>query len=245
MGSACRRLSGIGLACAAGLAVAAPGSAGPLGWGPHAPGGPLAPQAAPAQPANATADLRLVWVDVAGVARPAFAEARREILSLLRRAGVRATVREGDVHGTSDASELTVVVLPGPPSGGRLHGLVMGATQRTPEGVRAMWVYASAVRATLGLEARPGRFWPLPDRRRFGVALGRVVVHELVHAVVPRLPHEREGLMAERRGRPQLLQPALPLDPATADALRASLVETPIGDARRPVAQGREGLGQP
>jgi hypothetical protein len=226
-----RRVSRVGLACVAVLA-AAPAEPGPLGWG--AP-----PWRAPAPcpstaPSNAPSDVRLVWVDVAGVARAAFPEARREVLSLLGRMDVRATMREGDVHGTSDGSELIVIVLPGPPPGGRLHDHVMGATQRTPEGVRAMWVYASGVAATLGLEPAPAAFWPPRQRRQFGVALGRVVVHELVHALAPQRPHVGGGLMAERMGRTLLLRSGLPIDATTARAVRESLAGGAV--RRGPVA---------
>jgi hypothetical protein len=210
---------------------AAEAAAGPFGWGPPPPRGALTPCASPAAPVSAPApDVRLVWVDVAGVARPAFPEARREIVALLERVGLRATVRQGDVRGISDGSELTVVVLPGAPPGTHLHDRVMGATQRTPDGVRAMWVYASGVGTTLGLDIGSGRFWSLAERRQFGTALGRVVVHEVVHALAPQRPHDREGLMAERLGRAQLLRPRLDVDRRTARALRESLKGGGSGD---------------
>jgi hypothetical protein len=176
-----------------------------------------------ATPANADADVRLVWVDLAGLVRGSYPEAVREVERLLGRMGVRVSVREGEVRGTSDGSELTVVLLPGPPPGGRLAHNVMGAAQRTPEGVRAIWVYASGVGATLGLDPRAAAFWSLAERRFFGTALGRVVVHEVVHALAPQRPHARQGLMAERMGRAQLLgrQPAI--DDATAQAVRDSV----------------------
>jgi hypothetical protein len=206
------------------LLAAAEAAAGPFAWGPPPPPGALLPCARAQAPANPpAADVRLVWVDVAGVARTAYPEARREIVALLERVGLRATVREGDVRGISDGSELTVVVLPGTPPGAHLHERVMGATHRTPEGVRAMWVYASGVGATLGLDVRAGGFWSLAQRRQFGTALGRVVVHEVVHALAPERPHDRDGLMAERLGRAQLLRPRLELDGRTAGALRARL----------------------
>ena len=212
-----------GLASVA-LLAAAEAAAGPFAWGPPPPARALAPCAGQPVPAPApAADVRLVWVDVGGVARLAFPEARREIVALLERVGLRATVREGDVRGISDGSELTVVVLPGTPPGAHLHPRVMGATHRTPEGVRAMWVYASGVGATLGLDVRGGGFWTLAQRRQFGTALGRVVVHEVVHALAPQRPHDREGIMAERLGRAQLLRPRLDLEGPAARALRESV----------------------
>ena len=216
-----RRTSRVGIACLAVLSGAG-AQAGPLGFG--LPPRRAAVDAGPATaPANATADVRLVWVDLAGLVRGSYPEAVREVERLLGRMGVRASVREGDVRGTSDGSELTVVVLPGPPPGARLAHNVMGAAQRTPEGVRAIWVYASGVGATLGLDPKAAAFWSLPERRFFGTALGRVVVHEVVHALAPQRPHARQGLMAERMGRAQLLGRKPAIEEATAQAVRDSV----------------------
>ena len=116
MGSVGRRTSRAGIACAAVL-VAAAAKAGPLDWGlPQRTA--AVPSDAAATPANATADVRLVWVDLGGLVRGSYPEAVREVERLLARMGVRVSVREGDVKGTSDGSELTVVLLPGPPPGG-------------------------------------------------------------------------------------------------------------------------------
>jgi hypothetical protein len=215
-----RRFSRVGLACVAALWSTGV-EAEPLGWGPPPPRDPAARRTA--TPANAAADVRLVWIDLAGLVRGAYPEAVREVQVQLGRIGVRASVREGDVQGTSDGSELTVVVLPGPPRGGRLAHNVMGAAQRTPEGVHAIWVYASGVAGTLGLDPRTAAFWTLPERRFFGTALGRVVVHEVVHALAPQRPHSRQGLMAESMGRAQLLGRRLPIDEATARAVREAV----------------------
>ena len=243
MGRAGRRFSLAVVAVAATLA-AGRAQAGPLGWGPASRAGALAPCAtATRAPKNPPADLRLVWVDVAGVARLAYPEAEREVLTLLGRMGVRASMRRGDVHGISDASELTIIVLPDAPKGGRLEHGVMGATRRSPEGVRAMWVYAKSVGATLGLDPGSPSFWSLPQRRQFGVALGRVVVHEIVHAVAPHRPHARVGIMAERMGRAQLVQPRLEIDAVTAKAVRESLDGTAVRPAG--VAGVATGLSAP
>ena len=41
---------------------------------------------------------------------------------------------------------------------------------------------------------------------RWDGPLGRVPVHEVVHAIAPELPHDRDGLMAPRLGRTALLR---------------------------------------
>jgi hypothetical protein len=146
--------------------------------------------------------------------------------------GVRVTIREGDTRSVSGGGELTVVVLPRRPPSARLDHTVMGATHRTRDGVRAIWAYAGGVGATLGLDLARRHEWRPVDRREFGVALGRVVAHELIHAVTPDRPHVRGGLMAERMGRPLLLAPRLAIDTVTAEAFRQALAGNgPAADA--------------
>jgi hypothetical protein len=189
-------------------------------------------------------DLSLLWVDVTGVARLAFPEAARETVDLLRRMGVRASIRAGDTRSVSTGSELTVVVLPARTPGTRLDHSVMGATHRTPDGARAIWVYAAGVAATLGLGSGAGPLWSLPQRREFGRALGRVVAHELVHAIAPARPHVNGGLMSARMGRALLLRSDLAVDTATAAAFRAALGGQSAPEealATLPSAPGEEG----
>jgi hypothetical protein len=170
-------------------------------------------------------------VDVLGAARFAVPDATRELVSLLGRMGIRGTVREGDARSVSAGSEITVVILPRRSPGARLDHRVMGATHRVREGVRAIWVYAEPIGATLGLDLARQHEWPRPDRREFGIALGRVVLHELVHAITPDRPHVKGGLMAERMGRPLLLASNLMIDPATAEAFRRALASQAAGEA--------------
>jgi hypothetical protein len=207
------------------IGAATPLRAGPLGWSPIAgkTGLPPCPAATPAAPSTAGPDLSVIWVDVLGAARDAFPHAAREVDALLGRMGVQARVRLGDARSVASDSELTVVILPRRTPGARLDQTVMGATHRTPEGVRAIWVYAATVAATLGLDLADQVRWPPAARREFGRALGRVVVHELVHAITPDEPHRGGGLMAERMGRSLLLRTDLVIHAGTAEAFRRAL----------------------
>ena len=219
-----------------------PLDAGPLGSGPL-PGRGWAP--CPSATVEAPpVDLSLVWVDVMGVARFAFPEAARETVDLMRRMGVRATIRAADTRSVSSGSELTVVVLPARTPGTRLDHSVMVATHRTPDGVRAIWVYAAGVAATLGLGNGAGPLWSPAQRREFGRALGRVVAHELVHAIAPARPHVKGGLMSARMGRALLLGSDIAIDTATAAAFRAALGGRTTPEdalATLPSAPGEEG----
>ena len=61
---------------------------------------------------------------------------------------------------------------------------------------------------------------PGSQSRRLGVALGRVLAHELVHTVAPECPHTRNGLMAERLSRRMLTAPGVGFDALATRHLR-------------------------
>jgi len=233
------RRAGAGLAFLAALGTT-PLRAGPLGYPP--PGGAGRVPCPTTVPETRPADLALVWVDVMGTVRPAYTEAAREVVSLLERMGVRATVREGHTRSVASEGELTVVVLAGLPPGSRLDHRVMGATSRQPEGIRAVWVYAAGVGRTLGLDTRRGPHWAVPRQKDLGRALGRVVAHELVHALVPHRPHVKGGLMAARLGRAFLLTSDVAIDSGTSEAFRAAVSRRPAGQPA--VATGPEFSGE-
>ncbi len=57
-------------------------------------------------------------------------------------------------------------------------------------------------------------------RSRIGVAVGRVLAHELVHAIAPECPHTRTGLMAASLNRRLLTAPGIGFDPLASRYLR-------------------------
>jgi hypothetical protein len=166
--------------------------------------------------------LSLVWVDVAGTAPWAFSGATREVAALLSGIDVRVRVRRGDVHAAVTESELIVILLPRRLASSRLSAHAMGAISMSEGSPRSLTVFTEAVARTLGL-APAASGWSLTQRRDFGVALGRVVVHELVHALIPGQPHERRGLMAANLNRVQLVGAAPSIAPETAVAFRSAL----------------------
>jgi len=66
----------------------------------------------------------------------------------------------------------------------------------------------------------PSRRLPGSQSRRLGVALGRVLAHELVHTIAPECPHTRHGLMAERLSRRMLTAPGIGFDALATRHLR-------------------------
>lgn len=176
----------------------------------------------PAPPAPDPLHARLVWIDPARVATGVEAGARDEARSILKKMGLSVAWRRGDAAEVARPGEVRVILLDR--AAARAPGvLVLGATPATFEGEPFVWVHVPSVRAVVGLrpDGPPATVEP-PLTRAFGVALGRVVAHELVHALAPSVPHGT-GLMSEKLTRRQLTAVTLPVAPEIGLAVRAAL----------------------
>jgi hypothetical protein len=109
----------------------------------------------------------------------------------------------------------------------------MGLVMRDQLPTRAVWVFLSSVRWTLGHPA-PER--PLTSREAWevGLALARVVAHEVVHAIAPDAPHSHGGLMNHSLNRAFLLGPRSPLTGPCARAFLDQLQALPAPRSRTP-----------
>jgi hypothetical protein len=104
-------------------------------------------------------------------------------------------------------------------SGGRMGAHAMACVQAGPRVQPAAWILVPRVRETLGLPRHrvPQEGVLLPR------ALARVMAHELVHLIAPRVPHVRGGLMSASLGRDFLVGPLdAALDGVLAQAVRAA-----------------------
>jgi hypothetical protein len=105
----------------------------------------------------------------------------------------------------------------------REHGApVLGATPPAFAVAPYVWVHLPGLRSSLGLG--PGLVVRRDARaaRVLGVAVGRVIAHEVVHALAPSVPHGT-GLMSASLTRRQLTAPSIPFEPEVALAVRAAL----------------------
>jgi hypothetical protein len=176
--------------------------------------------------------LSLVWIDGCAAAAGSEIPARDETVRLLRLLGVQASWRTGRSGETAQPGEVRVVLLDRA-AVDRSGAPVLGSTPAQLEGEPLFWVHVPAVRAALGLDPRraPGA-GDLRDRHLLGVALGRVIAHETVHAVAPGIPHG-SGLMARLLRRGDLEAKAVAVPAELGQAFRAALA----GDeAFRPAA---------
>jgi hypothetical protein len=178
----------------------------------------VAPRASP-PPA-----LRLVWLDVTGTARGVDEMARAEARSILERSGLDVIWRGGKVGELARPGEILVILLARGAvyrSSGRP---VLGATPSDRRSAAHVWIHVGSVRAAIGLGSEPAAMaLRARARRNLGVALGRVVAHEVVHAVAPSVAHRGE-LMAERLSRRDLTASAISLEPRTALAVRSAVL---------------------
>jgi hypothetical protein len=92
---------------------------------------------------------------------------------------------------------------------------VMGLVLRDHVAPSPAWIFMDNVRATLGGGATAGEL---------GRAVGRVVAHEVIHALAPSHPHASGGLMAPTLGRLGLLGRRRPPDPGCVRAVLAGIL---------------------
>jgi hypothetical protein len=201
------------------LAAAAPGAAA-LGMGPH-----WLPEYF--EPPRV---LDLVYFDVEDAAPYAAAGLQREAAQLLGTLGIEVRWRRGGLGVVSQPGELTVVLLARRGERSAIRPEVLGATIPREDGARAVWVYLPHVIATLGLDPERAGAWDPGTTAELGTALGRVVAHEVLHALAPGVPHTASGLMAERMGRAALTGPAVEVPAPFQQALRPALMRHASND---------------
>jgi hypothetical protein len=166
--------------------------------------------------------LRLVWIDVLQSAPFLFRNAAGEASAILADAGVETTWTLGESSAGTTGDELRVVLLAGAANGARLPDRVMGGTRRGAQS-HTTWIYLSNVLWALDIEGGSARRLTPLEEALVARALGRVVVHEVVHAVAPGVPHRPGGLMAGKLGRDLLLRVGLRLAPSERQAVRAGV----------------------
>ena len=154
----------------------------------------------------------------------------REVETIFSEIGVEVCWHDGS-HGLwrenepPRSIEIRLVLLPVESGDWGYEGQVMGAAvrnPRTPERTHTVYVFFPNVLRTLGLhtdalDENVGKW------RAVARALGRVLAHEIVHAIAPGQPHRETGLMGKQLRRSILLKQELRLDPVSAKVLCSTL----------------------
>jgi len=163
-------------------------------------------------------EVRALWVET-GLVPPALRVAMiHAAASILSPARVVVRWRVGKADTVSGPEELRVVAIEQRGRGAGA-GRILGATSNGP-GSRTIWVNYPNVAWAAGTTVDALSSAGFHERRRAAIALGRVVAHEIVHALVPDLPHADVGVMSERLK--DSLDRPLGLDPLTTEALLAA-----------------------
>jgi hypothetical protein len=111
----------------------------------------------------------------------------------------------------SDASRVRVILLDSEPPRPRHDSPDLLAVTRVETLPTTIWVYLPAVRRAALVRAAGASLGP-GELRDVGTAIGRILVHELVHVAEPSRPHARRGLMAPSLGRSLLVDGSPTLD---------------------------------
>jgi hypothetical protein len=183
----------------------------------------VAPRTAPAP--------EVVWIDLAGVPAGAEEAARREARTVLQETGIALRWRIGLARDLIGPRELPVVLLPRDLSSRPGRARVLGACAPRSANPR-VWVYLANLAWTMGLRTYEE---PLPAEEAvlLGRAIGRIVAHEVIHAVAPAVEHARAGVMSPRFDRRDLISARLDVDAATRRGVQAVLSAARAADLSR------------
>jgi hypothetical protein len=173
----------------------------------------VAPRTAPAP--------EVVWIDLAGVPAAAEEAARREARAVLQETGLALRWRTGAARDLIGPRELPVVLLQRDLSARPGRARVLGACAPHADHPR-VWVYLANLAWTIGVRAYRE---PLAADQAvlLGRAIGRIVAHEVIHAVAPAVRHASAGIMSARFDRSDLLSMRLGIDAATRRGVAAVL----------------------
>jgi hypothetical protein len=135
--------------------------------------------------------LRAVEIDFSRLAPLTRGAMRQELGQVLAPASLSLSWRKARTDGETERDELRFVFLP------RLGvGTDTGALASTANSslVRTTWIYVPNVAAALELDLE-NVATSFDAQRLLGIALGRVLAHEIVHAIAPDVEHTSGGLM--------------------------------------------------
>lgn len=178
-----------------------------------------------------TPDLTLVWFDPQEAFPVGFEIMAREVQTIFGNLDVKVAWKRGALgttFGEGATPELAVILLPADPVRERQRDRVMGLVAKKQGPNRSLWVFLSNVKWTLGFSTRDQRSLSAKETLQVGRALGRVVAHEVIHAISPEEPHARGGLMEHSLRRSFLVDGEVALEARCARAFLTSLAARPV-----------------
>lgn len=170
--------------------------------------------------------LALVWFDVQRELPSGFADMADEVRSIFADLGVEVSWRLGEPGTSYDGTpeiEIAVIALAEDPSPSRRSRTILGLVQREQRPTRNVWAFMANIKRAVGHDPSAGRVPPPGEQRLLARAVGRVIAHEVVHAVAPEHPHDLRGLLKHSLNRSLLVGRRSPLGQSCARAVLAGL----------------------
>lgn len=171
----------------------------------------------------------LVWYDGQRFVSSYFGSMAGEVERTFGEMGIKIAWRNGDEPGAFEPGLVPSVLLPivlldREPSVWGLGESVMGATMGRPGERQAIYIFVPNVIRTLGLDFHGGIESP-NGGHQLARALGRILAHEVVHAVAPVHPHRTDGMMGRGLSSRLLLESSMRLDPVCSEAFLVQLAD--------------------
>lgn len=178
-------------------------------------------------------EIRVAWIDVMGAVPFGFEGSVNEVSRILKAVGLASRFRKADPGSVSGPDEIRIILLVRSPRTVTPGRLVMGAVRggRAHEEAPAVWVYVEPVVHAIELRS------VADDPEAVTRAIGRVIAHEVIHLLVPRLGHSKRGLMAGVLTPRDLLGTKVDIAPSFRSALRVALA-TEAAVAAAPFLRG-------
>ena len=197
------------------------------------------------EPAESPPRLLVVWHDAHHLYPGTHRGVAREVASLFAPLDVEMHwqgAKQYDPALDVRTILVRVVLLPSDPSGPgwELEEDVMGAVLPSNGRKRSIYIFYKTVVRGLKIKAHDGRLPDLNERDLLERALGRVVAHEMIHAVAPSVRHAQHGLMRRGVTRSFLARNELVLAGSLKSAFEAGVVAI-LSSTSSPVASGAAG----
>jgi hypothetical protein len=185
-------------------------------------------------------ELSLDWNDGYELLPISFEGVAEEVRQIFEDIGVDVTWAEpGQGEGEQPATtRVNVNLMPIDSSNWSLPKHTMGVVIGEEVPRKAVYIFYPSVLRTLGYDLVPDRRRSPRERARLTRALGRVVAHELVHAIMPDREHDHEGLLNPKLKRQHLQQKHLRLLDETADAFVERLAAFQLSASAKPSQAG-------
>lgn len=171
--------------------------------------------------------LELMWTDPHRLFPVGWKRAERQTAALFEDIGVDVLWRDTDDPTVDEDAIIRVLLVKSEPASWGLDPGAMGAILSRREPQAMVYIFFPAVLRTLRYrpEVLMERFLTEREKRDVARAMSGVIAHEIIHAVVPRLPHADSGLTKCSLDRDFLVRAKGPIHPTSAAHFNQALAE--------------------